>query len=281
MLNKMKKTILLTGATSGIGYAATKELVKNGYKLIFPARNTLKAQKLISETMKEGYGSLQAIKCDLSSFKSVNSFIEEVKKEYDKIDILIHNAGIWNTDFKKTDDGLEETFAVNVFVPFYLTRELIPLLEKGEDKKIIITSSGLHKGNINFDDLSLEKNFSGFKAYQQSKLCDILLTKYFHEVLKEKNISVNCFHPGMISTNIAANSNKISQIFFKLFGKSPEKGAETLLYLALKENVHLSGEYFVNKKPEKIKNNAASDENIQKLIEYLEQFSKKLKSELV
>lgn len=277
----MKKTILLTGATSGIGHAATKELVKNGYKLIFPARNTLKAQKLITETMKEGYGSLQAIKCDLSSFKSINSFVEEVKKEYDEIDILIHNAGIWNTDFKKTEDGLEETFAVNVFAPYYLTHELIPLLERGKDKKIIITSSALHKGKINFDDLSLEKNFSGFKAYQQSKLCTILLTRYFHEILKEKNISVNCFHPGMISTNIAANSNKISQFFFKLFGKSPEKGAETLLHLALNENRHLSGEYLVNKKPEKVKNRAVNDENIKKLIKQLEGFSKKLQGELV
>jgi len=277
----MKKTILLTGATSGIGYAATKELVRNGYKLIFPARNTSKAQKLISETMKAGYGSLQAIKCNLSSFQSIASFIEEVKKEYTEIDILIHNAGIWNTDFKKTVDGLEETFAVNVFAPFYLTQELIPLLEKGKDKKIILTSSALHKGNINFGDLSLEKNFSGFKAYQQSKLCDILLTKYYNQFLKEKNINVNCFHPGMIRTNITANSNKISQFFFKLLGKTPEKGAETLLYLALNENINFSGEYLVNKKPEKIKNDAVNDENIKKLIQQLEDFSKKLQGELV
>ncbi len=267
----MKKTILLTGATSGIGRAAALEFVKQGHKLLFLARNSKKAQSLISEALNLGYGSMQAYQCDLASQASVKKFAQQLKSEYQSIDILIHNAGLWNSQRIMTEDNIESTLAVNVLAPFLLTRELIDLVDAGSDKRIIFTASALHRGTIHFDDMQFKKSYTGFLAYQHSKLAVILLTKYLARELKEKNIHVNCLHPGVIASNLANNNGVFSKLFFKLIGKSPEKGAETLVYLALNDEIKsFSGEYFANKKIVKSKGETYNMEMAERLIKELE-----------
>jgi len=158
-----KQTVLLTDATSGIGKAAASIFSQKGYELIIPVRNTQKAQKLIADIMGAGhYGHIKTYKCDLSNLRSVKEFAAEVKKDYTKIDILINNAGIWNNQRKETEEGIEQTWAVNVLAPYLLTREILPLLEAGNEKRIIFTSSELHGGAIQFDDIEFKNKYTGF-----------------------------------------------------------------------------------------------------------------------
>ncbi|MEA3452332.1 MAG: SDR family NAD(P)-dependent oxidoreductase, partial [Bacteroidota bacterium] len=196
----MKKTILLTGATSGIGRAATIEFYKQGHEIIIPARNKQKVDDLISAVNEKGDGKIKYYECNLASQKSLKEFVQNVKNDYSKIDVLVNNAGVWNKKIKITEEDIEETFAVNIYASYYLTQEFLPLIELGEDKRIIYTSSGLHGGKIHFDDIQFRKKYSNFLVYQQSKLALILLTKYFAQKLEEKKITVNCLHPGMVNT---------------------------------------------------------------------------------
>lgn len=271
----MSKTILLTGATSGIGKAAALEFIKQNCNLIIPARDIQKAESLISEATSKGKGSIRVYNCDLASQQSIKDFVKEVKNDYKSIDVLINNAGIWNPKPKKTPDSIEQTFAVNVLAPYFITSELFSLVEAGNDKKIIFTSSALNRGILHFDDLQFEKKYNGFLVYQQSKLADILLVKYFAEKLAEKNITVNCFHPGMVNTSLGDAHTKFSRTFFKLFGTAPENGAETLVYLALSsESAKISGEYFANKKVTKTSPYSCEIQNAYKLVEELEKLRK-------
>lgn len=271
----MKKTILLTGATSGIGKSAALELLKNGHTLIIPARNREKIVELISEASKIGDGEIKYYDCDLSSQKSIRNFVELVKSDFEAIDILVNNAGIWNNKLKLTIDNIEETFAVNVIAPYLLTELVKPLLELGAEKRIIFTASGLHGGKIRFDDIQFLKNFNSFFAYQQSKLGIILLTKYLAQKYRENYLTVNCFHPGMINTNIGLAESKFMRFFFKTLGTSAEKGAEKLLNLALNDDLsHVSGEYFSDNKIIKTKGETNNFETAVKLVEEIKSLIK-------
>ncbi|MCK5536779.1 MAG: SDR family NAD(P)-dependent oxidoreductase [Bacteroidales bacterium] len=267
-----KKTILLTGATSGIGRAAALEFAKMGYELIVPVRNSHKAQKLIQDLMTQASGgNIKTYKCDFNSINSLKQFVEEVKTDCQKIDVLINNAGLWNKNRAESVDDIEQTFAVNVLAPYYLTRELLPLVEKGDEKRIIFTSSELHGGAINFDDIEFKKSYTGFLAYQQSKLADLLLSRQLAEKWRDNKITVNSFHPGVISTGLADGNGFLAKQFFKLFGKTPKKGAETLIYLATNsEAKKISGEYFAKSKVKNTKGNSNNMEMAAKLITYLD-----------
>lgn len=268
-----KRSILLTGATSGIGKAAAGIFSQKGYELIIPVRNTQKAQKLIADIMGAGhYGNIKTYKCDFSSLRSVKEFADEIKKDCSKIDILINNAGIWNNERKETAEGIEQTWAVNVLAPYLLTREVMPLLEAGSEKRIIFTSSELHGGAIQFDDLEFKNNYSGFLVYQQSKLADLLISNALAEKLKPLGFSVNSFHPGVISTSLGESNGFLSNMFFKIFGRKPEKGAETMIFLASDKNVReITGEYFANSKVKRTKTNGRNKEMEVRLIKALDQ----------
>jgi NAD(P)-dependent dehydrogenase (short-subunit alcohol dehydrogenase family) len=268
-----KKHILITGATSGIGKAAAIEFIKQGHEIIIPARNTQKAQKLISEFMALNKTlCVKTYKCDFSSLQSVKEFIVQIKKDYESIDILINNSGVWNAKRELSADNIEETFAVNVLAPYYLTKELMPLLEKGTDKRIIFTSSALHGGVINFEDIEFSQSFSGYLAYQQSKLADIFITRYLSDKYNNSGFLINCLHPGVVSSNLVHKNGFMASLFFKIFGKSPEKGAETIVYLATAEmDKSMSGFYFANKKIKKTKPYAENKEMGTRLIAVLEE----------
>lgn len=242
--------IVMTGGTSGIGLAALKHFLKQGHQVTVLARNPDKL------TIKDD--KLTVIEADLNSIKSIKEAIETIRNTHEQVDALLNNAGVWAFKFTESDDGIEETFQVNVLAPILLTRELLPLLKKANSPKVITTSSGLHQGKIYFDDLEFRKSFSSFKAYRQSKLCEIVWTRYMSK--KEPDVFWATVHPGVVNTELARTGGFFVKLFFRLFGKSPEKGAQTLIYLT-EENIDnlQTGEYYKNKKKAKTDTLASYD----------------------
>ncbi len=240
----------MTGGTSGIGFAALKHFLKQGYQVTVLARTPDKL------TIKDD--KLTVIKADLNSIKSIKEAIGIIKSTHDQIDVLLNNAGVWSFEFSESEDGIEEIFQVNVLAPILITRELVPLLKKASFPKVITTSSGLHQGKINFDDLEFRKSFSSFKAYRQSKLCEIVWTRYMSK--KEPDVFWATQHPGVVNTALARTGGFFTKLFFRLFGKSPEKGAQTLIYLTEESIDNLqTGEYYKNKKKAKTDTLASYD----------------------
>ncbi|MCS6795466.1 MAG: SDR family oxidoreductase [Raineya sp.] len=243
------RIVLLTGATSGIGKATAFGLAKEGFTLILPVRNLEKGKKVQNEILtKFPQTQIHLFECDLASLASVKNFAEQVKKEFSALHILINNAGIWKNKLTFTQDGLEQTFAVNHLAHFYLTLLLLDLLKKSAPARIINVASDLHQGEINFADVEFRKNYNGLNAYKQSKLANILFTRILAEKLKNDQILVNALMPGFIATDIFEDLPFFLKWLIPIFAKSPEKGAETTLYLATTPNLEMTGEYFKDKK---------------------------------
>lgn len=244
-------TIFMTGATSGFGKLACIELVIKGVNVILGYRDEQKAfaiKKEIDQLLTIKKGKLTLIQCNLSSFESVKAACDSIRNDFDSLDQLILNAGLWNAQFQETENDIEETLQVNYLSNVLIINELSPLLSNVSKSKIIITASALHQGKINFNDLEFKKKFSGFRAYRQSKLAVIQLTQLLSQKLSPKGIAIYCFHPGVIRTELARSSGFFMKMFFRLMGKRTEKGAETLLYLSLTDkNLLTSGAYYSDK----------------------------------
>jgi len=242
------KKIFITGATSGIGMITACELASAGNTIIATARSA-ESGKILSEYYKTNYavglGTIKILICDLSSFESIVVACNELKTQYNCIDTLINNAGVWNFTYKESKDKIEEILQVNVLAPLLINHLLFGLLVKSSEAKSIFAASGLHQGDVNFANLEFKKKFSGVKAYRQSKLEVILLCRLFSKKLENSNIGVYCEHPGFVSTKLGRNANWFANLFFRLMGITPQKGAKTLLFLANTPKINLtSGEYY-------------------------------------
>lgn len=236
----------MTGATSGLGKVAAINAASKGATVIVIARDKAKGVELIADLKKtnaKALGKIEIIEGNLSSLKSVASACQEVRSKYSKLDILVHNAGIMNFSPIQTEDGIEETLQVNLLAPLLISHLLVDLLKDRTQAKIIFTSSGLHQGEINFENLEFKNNFVSFKVYRQSKLGVILLCRLLAKQLND--IGVYCQHPGMVRTNLGRSAGMFSKLIFWLMGKTPEKGAETLSFLIEQKPKDLvSGEYY-------------------------------------
>ena len=263
---------LLTGATSGIGKETAKDLLFKGYYLIILSRDMNRGLKLKSELLKKhSYPdeSVDIIKCDLSSLKDVRSACSEIKAKYNKITLLINNAGVFSPRRKLSRDNLELTMAVNHFSHFLLTLELLPLLENNatESRIINVSSVGHYKAQpFDLDDINFEKHFSGFMVYRLSKLANLLFTYKLADELQEKNsaITVNALHPGVVRTNIARSFPLIGWLW-KINPRyiSAEKGAQNTIYVATSpELAKVTGKYF-----SKMKERKSSDQSYNKELQ--------------
>ena len=244
------KIVLITGATSGIGKETALGLAKLGATIVFTTRDNLKGEKtkkeLIATTNNK---NIRMLKCDLASFESIRNCCKEFKSKYDKLHVLINNAGVWDFKRRESKDGIENIFATNYLAPFLMTNLLIDILKKSSPSHIINVTSGMHYGTINFDDIEFKQKFSGAKAYRQSKLGLILFTRFLAKKLEGTGVTVNCVHPGMNKTDLGRDAGGFSQMIFKLMGKNPEIGAETSIYLASSPDVeNITGEYFAKEK---------------------------------
>ena len=247
------KIVLITGATSGIGKETALGIAEMGATVVFTARDELKGEKtkkdLIAATNNK---NIHMLKCDLASFDSIRNCCKEFKSNYDKLHVLINNAGVWDFKRRESKDGIENIFATNYLAPFLMTNLLIDLLKKSSPSRIINVTSGMHYGTINFDDIEFKQNFSGAKAYRQSKLGLILFTRFLAKKLEGTGVTVNTAHPGMNKTDLGRDAGGFSKMIFKLMGKDPKIGAETSIYLASSKDVeNITGEYFAKKEIKK------------------------------
>ena len=256
------KVVMVTGANSGIGKAVSLALAKKGATLVMVARNPERGEAARSEIIRKSQNNaVDLLQADLSSLESVRILASEFQKKYSGLHVLINNAGLFNQRRRVTADGYENTFATNYLAPFLLTNLQLDLLKASAPSRIInVSSVGHYNGHINFDDLNLENDYGGWKAYGQSKLALVLFTHELAKKLQGTGVTVNAVHPGTVATNIW--SRPLGPVGFimtvpKLFMTSPEQGAETIVYLASSPDAKgLNGEYF-----EKLKVKKSSDES--------------------
>ena len=257
---------LISGATNGIGFYTAQEISKKNKTVIIIGKNPSKGQRCIKEIKKNtGNNDVHYINGDLSSQEEIKKISDLIKKKFPKIDVLINNAGIMYTKRIESVDGIEKTFAVNHLSYFLLTGLLLPMLSKSSKARIINVSSSVHnKAKLNFDDIEMKTKYDGSIAYRQSKLCNILFTYFLSNKLKEKNIMVNCLHPGFVDTGFGSNNvNNMKKFLSKLFKKIlfkneinsenvrllPIIGAETSIYLALSNDLeNITGKYYHKQK---------------------------------
>ena len=246
------KHAIVTGANAGIGYATTKGLLQAGFKVSMFCRNRMKAEEALKELIKEtGNDAIDIFIVDFSSLKSIEKTAAEFKEKYNTLDVLVNNAGATFASFEKSEDDLEMTMAVNHFGYFATTFHLLPLLQSGS--RIVNVSSKAHYGGqIDLNTINEEKGYFVFKQYEISKLANVLFTKYLARHLAEKNITVNCLHPGVVKTKIGNKAgNKLFGFvwsLFSAFGINPDKGAETSIYLASSDKLaDITGMYFDKK----------------------------------
>lgn len=258
-----KKNVIITGATSGIGKEAAIEIAKHDTCIIMPVRNLEKGENVKRQIEQQtGNSSIHLIKCELDSFDSIRAFSDEFKKRFDKLSLLVNNAGIWEHKIKETADGIEMNFGVNHLAPFLMTNLLLDEIKKGAPSRIVNVSSEAHRyGKMNFDDPEGRKKFSSMQSYGQSKLANILFTRFLAERMAEDNVIVNCLHPGVVATNLFDKMHPVLRALSSPFMKNPRKGAKTTVYLAISPEINgQTGGYYVNKKIKR-PSKAAMDDN--------------------
>ncbi len=249
------KICLITGSNSGIGKETAVGLARMGATVVMVVRNRERGEKAKAEIIqKTGNQFIDLILCDMSSMNSIKSFASKFKAKYDRIDVLINNAGAEFVKRQVTAEGFERTFAVDYLAPFLLTYELLDLLKASAPSRIINVSSGLAKnGKINFVDLQNEKNYNGMQAYSNAKLMLMMFTYELSRRLQGIGVTVNVLMPGFVATNLGKNSGSLrSRIMFTMVRPmqiSAKKGAETSVYLASADEVKdVSGKCFAKKK---------------------------------
>ncbi|MCI0572069.1 MAG: SDR family oxidoreductase, partial [Myxococcaceae bacterium] len=211
------KRVLVTGATSGIGLVAARELAKMGAEVVLVGRDTLRAQATADHIRQAAPGAkVDVLLADLSSQAQVRRLAADFLKRYDSLDVLLNNAGATLPERQVTADGLEMTFALNHLAPFLLTHFLRPALEKAPRARVITVASDAERwGRMHFDDLQLTHGWTPMKSYGQSKLANILFTRELARRLTGTRITATCMHPGTVATGFAAHGKGLMGLFFR------------------------------------------------------------------
>ncbi|XP_029041028.1 retinol dehydrogenase 14 isoform X1 [Osmia bicornis bicornis] len=247
------KTVIITGCTSGIGKETARDIAIRGAKLIMACRNVEAAEKLKEELFKEtGNTHIVVRKLDLSSLSSVRKFAEQINREEDRLDVLIHNAGTADVFEKKvTEDGLEMTMATNHYGPFLLTHLLIDLLKRSKPSRIVVVASSLYfLARLNLNNVNPTTTLPAY-LYYVSKYANIVFTFELARRLEGTGVTANCLHPGLINTGIwkkvPSPFSYALRFTLNTFFKTPEQGAQTTIHLAVSDEVNgISGKYFTD-----------------------------------
>lgn len=256
------KTCLVTGANSGIGKYTAIGLAELGAKVVMVSRDEergrLAREEIISVT---GNDSVDLLIADLSSNRSIRHLADTVLSKYERLHVLVNNAGAYIGRRTLTVDGLETTFALNHLGYFLLTNLLLELIKSSAPARIVNVASGAHqRSRIDFEDLMGERTYKGFRAYGQSKLANIMFTYELARRLEGTNVTATCLHPGVVATNFARKDRGLVGFLINTFGflmRRPAKGAETAVYLASSAEVEgVSGRYFIDRKD--VRSSAAS-----------------------
>lgn len=273
----MKKIALVTGANSGLGKASATELARRGYHVVMLCRSEQRGREALQEILSKSGGSAELLLADLGDMASVARFCEAYISKYDRLDLLVNCAGVITLDRRETKDGFELQFGVNHIGHYLLTRNLLPTITRTPGARIIVVSSGAHKiGKMDFDQLDMKRGYSAFAAYGRSKLCNILFTRELARRLEGTGVTVNSMHPGAVASNIGIDRDtgfgKTVMRLLRPFFQTPEKAAETLIYLATSDEVsEVTGQYYYRLQPAKISKRASDDELARKLWEVSEE----------
>jgi NAD(P)-dependent dehydrogenase (short-subunit alcohol dehydrogenase family) len=249
------KVVVITGATSGIGEVAAQRLAGMGARIVLVARDKARGAAALTRLRSGGTSASHSIHYgDLSRIAEMKRLAQEIAAAEPRIDVLINNAGAMFSSRQTTDDNLERTFAVNHMAYFVLTQGLRERLLASSPARIVDTASDAHKGRVlNFEDLQSTKGYSAVSVYGRSKLCNILFTRELARRWGGTGVTANCLHPGFVATRFGDGSGGLlsrAVRLAKIFAISPEKGAETIVYLASSPDVAgVSGEYFYKCRP--------------------------------
>ena len=266
------KTVLITGGTGGIGRAAAIGLASMGARVGITGRDRARAEEAAAAiTHKSGNAAVDTFVGDMSSQAEVRRLADEVLAAYPQLDVLLNNVGGFWSHRHVTADGLERTFALNHLAPFLLTSLLAERLIASAPARVVTVSSGAQSmGRIDFDDLMGERKYSGQTAYNQSKLANVMFTYELARRFEGTGVTATVLHPGM--TNTAFSAEDPSRTFAPLvavlrpFMRSPEKGAETPVYLASSPEAEgVTGQYFANRVPKSSSKSSYDSEAIARL----------------
>lgn len=266
------QTILITGATSGIGRITARELARKGAQVVIVGRNPEKTQSVASEIQRStGNPRVAMLVGDLSDLSEVRRIATEFRQRFDRLSVLINNAGAVFFTHRTSTDGFEMTLALNHLSPFLLTNLLLDRLEASAPARIITVSSLAHwSTRINPDNPSGTHFYWGWRAYSQSKLMNILFTRELARRVG-KGVTANCLHPGFVATNFGKSNGGIFRPLWSLFelaAISPEQGAQTSIYLASSPEVAtVTGQYFAHCLPRQSSPESYDDETARRLWE--------------
>ena len=265
------KVVLITGGTSGIGKAAATALAGMGATVVITGRNEERGMRALQEIREEsGNDGVELILADLTVQDEVRRLAEELRERHNQLEVLVNNAGLVLSERTETPDGIETQLAINHLAPFLLTNLLLDLLKESAPSRIVTVSSDAHRwAKIDLDDLQSRKRYRGMQVYGKTKLANIMFTYELAERLEGTGVTANCMHPGGVNTNFGNNQGGPMNLLFRLFKpfmRSPEQGADTLIYLASSPEVEgMTGKYLADRKV-KAASDAAYDETTRKRL---------------
>jgi len=268
------KTIVITGATSGIGKETARSLAKMKANVILACRDQTKAVNVIKALHEENKDiNVEYMHLDLADLKSIRDFSKQFQRKHKRLDVLINNAGLINFQTRhQTKDGFENQFGVNYLGHFYLTNKLLDTMKNTPASRIInVTCSAYSSGKINWDDMMLIKEYRPFTAYSQSKLAMVILTKALNKRLANANVKAVAVHPGVCRTNLMRDLPKVWYLnillwlqspFWYYFTKTAFRGAQSVVYCSVEDYERLEGgELYVNNKKKELAKNALNEED--------------------
>ncbi len=246
---------LITGTTNGIGRVTAEGLAAAGFEVVMACRNVERAETVRQEiSTQTGNEAIHVLHCDLADLGTVRETARAVLEGFERLDLLVNNAGTMTTRFQQAGNGLELTFAANYLGPWLLTRLLLDRLAASAPARIVTVASAVHRqGALALKSLEAEagKDFSGMRAYARSKLGNVMATLTQAELLADTGVTANCLHPGVVATNITSDTNALLRLGMKLAGPfmlNDRRGAATSLYLATDSSVAgTTGHYFDEK----------------------------------
>ena len=274
------KTVIITGANTGIGKETAVDLARRGATVIMACRDLKRSKIALDEIVKRTGSSNVILKyLDLASMKSIHEFAKYINKNVAKLHVLINNAGLISTpERQETEDGFEQTIAVNHLGHFLLTNLLLDLLKRSAPSRVVVVSSGAHHGFLTsrspflFDNMQSKISYNNWKAYGQSKLANILFTRELARRLNGTGVTANSLHPGAVTTELGRHlgySKIVQNVLLhvaSLVLKTSEEGAQTTIHLAVSEEVEgTSGKYFADCKEQEPAKTAQDDAAAAKL----------------
>ena len=256
-MNMKGKTVVITGANSGIGFATAAGLARLGATVIMACRDKGRGEEARNDIISTtGNPSVELLLVDLASQQSIREAVGSFKAGHNRLDVLINNAAVFKFTRAVSPDGLELMFAVNHLGPFLLTNLLLDVLQASAPARVL-TVTAPSTVPLDFDDLQGEKKFSAAQAFGASKMCNLLFTYELARRVEGAGVTANAIHPGLAKSNLMREANPIMRWIANLMSGAPEKAAETPVYLASAPEVAtVSGQFFRDKKP--INSNAYS-----------------------